>query len=120
MKLQSEKHESQMKSLEDYRICTARRNCCFLQLKYIFLGFPLLAISTNFIQMIIARTTQRIGKSLFPTAFDIMRDKFEPEKIAVAQGIFVSMFSVGCSNTSGHRWCLLNLICNLFEPNFAQ
>lgn len=86
---------------------------------YIF-GISSAAISTNFIQMIIARTTQRIGKSLFPTAFDIMRDKFEPEKIAVAQGIFVSMFSVGCSNTSGHRWCLLNLICNLFEPNFAQ
>ena len=119
MKLQSEKHESQMKSLEDYRICTARRNCCFLQLKYIFLGFPLLLyLPTS--QMIIARTTQRIGKSLFPIAFGIMRDKFEPEKIAVAQGIFVSMFSVGCSNTSGHRWCLLNLICNLFEPNFAQ
>ena len=54
-------------------------------------------------QMIIARITQRIGKSLFPIAFGIMRDKFEPEKIAVAQGIFVSMFSVGCSNTSGHR-----------------
>jgi hypothetical protein len=44
----------------------------------------------------------------------IMRDKFEPEKLAVAQGIFVSMFSVGCSIRSGHRLCLLYLICNLF------
>jgi MFS family permease len=81
---------------------------------YIF-GISSAAISTNFIQMIIARITQRIGKSLFPIAFGIMRDKFEPERIAVAQGIFVSMFSVGCSNTSGHRWCLLNLICNHVE-----
>jgi hypothetical protein len=51
--------------------------------------------------MIIAGITQHIGKSLFPIAFGITRDKFEPEKIAVAQGIFVSMFSVGCNNTSG-------------------
>ena len=86
---------------------------------YIF-GISPAAISTNFIQMIIARIMQRIGESLFPIAFGIMRDKFEPEKIAVAQGIFVSMFSVGCSNRGGHRRGLLNLICNLFEPNFAQ
>jgi hypothetical protein len=64
--------------------------------------------------MIIARIMQRIGVFLFPIAFGIMRDKFGPEKIAIAQGTFVSMFSVWCSNRSGHRQCLLNLICNLF------
>jgi MFS family permease len=61
-----------------------------------------------------ARIMQGIGGSMFSIAFGIMRDKFEPEKLAVAQGIFSSMFSVGCSNRNGHRWCLLNLICNLF------
>jgi MFS family permease len=45
-----------------------------------------------------ARIMQGIGESMFPIAFGIMRDKFEPEKLAVAQGIFSSMFSVGCSN----------------------
>jgi hypothetical protein len=43
---------------------------------YIF-GISSAAISTNFIQMIIARIKQRIGKSLFPIALGIMRDKFD-------------------------------------------
>jgi MFS family permease len=59
------------------------------------IGIRTAAISTNFIVMIIARIMQGIGASMFPIAFGIIRDKFEPEKLAVAQGIFSSMFSAG-------------------------
>ena len=59
------------------------------------IGIFTAAISTNFTVMIIARIMQGIGASMFPIAFGIIRDKFEPEKLAVAQGIFSSMFSAG-------------------------
>ena len=65
---------------------------------YIFGISPAVISATS--QKIIARIIQSIGELLFPIAFGVMRDKFEPEKIAVALGIFVSMFSVGCSNRS--------------------
>ena len=45
--------------------------------------------------MIIARIMQGVGASMFAISFGIIRDKFEPEKLAVAQGIFSSMFSAG-------------------------
>ena len=36
-----------------------------------------------------------VGASMFAISFGIIRDKFTPEKLAVAQGIFSSMFSAG-------------------------
>jgi hypothetical protein len=45
--------------------------------------------------MIIARIIQHIGESLFPIAFGIRRDKFESEKLAVAQGILFQCFLLG-------------------------
>ncbi|MGA7141041.1 MAG: MFS transporter, partial [Nitrososphaeraceae archaeon] len=38
---------------------------------------------------------QGIGISMFPIAFSILRDKFPPEKLAIAQGIFSSTLSGG-------------------------
>jgi hypothetical protein len=45
--------------------------------------------------MIIVSIMQRIGESLFPIAFGIRRDKFESEKLAVAQGILFQCFLLG-------------------------
>ncbi len=59
------------------------------------LGLLLGAFSTNILLMIIARAIQGIGISIFPIAFSIIRDKFVPEKLSVAQGIFSSMLSAG-------------------------
>lgn len=59
------------------------------------LGLLMGALSTNLIFMVIARAIQGIGISIFPIAFSIIRDKFVPEKLAFAQGIFSSMLSAG-------------------------
>jgi MFS family permease len=45
--------------------------------------------------LIVARIMQGVGASMFAISFSIIRDKFSPEKLAVAQGIFSSMFSAG-------------------------
>ena len=58
-------------------------------------GLLLGALSINFLFMVIARAIQGIGISIFPIAFSIIRDKFVPEKLALAQGIFSSMLSAG-------------------------
>lgn len=59
------------------------------------IGILLGALSTNFPFMVVARAVQGIGISIFPIAFSIIRDKFVPEKLALAQGIFSSMLSAG-------------------------
>lgn len=59
------------------------------------LGLSLGAISTNFLTFVTARVIQGIGISMFPIAFSILRDKFPPEKLAIAQGIFSSTLSGG-------------------------
>jgi MFS family permease len=59
------------------------------------IGISVAAISTNFTIMIIARIMQGFGASMFAISFGIIRDKFATEKLAVAQGIFSSMFSAG-------------------------
>ncbi|HET7146983.1 MAG TPA: MFS transporter [Candidatus Nitrosopolaris sp.] len=59
------------------------------------IGVSVAAISTNFSILIIARIMQGVGASMFAISFGIVRDKFTPEKLAVAQGIFSSMFSAG-------------------------
>ena len=45
--------------------------------------------------LVIARVMKGIGISMFPIAFSIIRDKFPPEKLAIAQGIFSSTLSGG-------------------------
>lgn len=59
------------------------------------LGLLLGALATNFYSIVIARAIQGIGISMFPIAFGIIRDKFPPEKLAIAQGIFSSTLSGG-------------------------
>jgi MFS family permease len=59
------------------------------------LGISVAAVSTNFPTLIVARIMQGVGASMFAISFSIIRDKFAPEKLAVAQGIFSSMFSPG-------------------------
>ena len=52
-----------------------------------------LAFSISF--LFIARIIQGIGLSVFPIAFGIIRSQFPPQKLAVAQGIFISTFAGG-------------------------
>ena len=59
------------------------------------IGISVAAISTNFIVLIVARIMQGVGASMFAISFGIIRDKFTSEKLAVAQGIFSSIFSAG-------------------------
>jgi MFS family permease len=59
------------------------------------IGISVAAISTNFLILIVARIMQGVGASMFAISFGIIRDKFTTEKLAVAQGIFSSMFSAG-------------------------
>jgi MFS family permease len=59
------------------------------------IGISVAAISTNFSFLIIARIMQGVGASMFAISFSIIREKFDPGKLAVAQGIFSSMFSAG-------------------------
>ena len=52
-----------------------------------------LAFSISF--LFIARIIQGVGLSMFPIAFGIIRSQFPPQKLAVAQGIFISTFAGG-------------------------
>jgi MFS family permease len=54
-----------------------------------------LAFSISF--LFIARIIQGIGLSMFPIAFGIIRSQFPPQKLAVAQGIFISTFAGGAA-----------------------
>ena len=49
------------------------------------IGVSVAAISTNFSILIIARIMQGVGASMFAISFSIIREKFDPEKLAVAQ-----------------------------------
>jgi MFS family permease len=59
------------------------------------LGLLLGAMATSFLSLITARVLQGIGISMFPIAFSILRDRFPPKKLAIAQGIFSSTLSGG-------------------------
>jgi len=59
------------------------------------IGISIAALSTNFTSLLTARIIQGVGLSMFPIALGIIRDTFSNEKLAVAQGIFSSMFSAG-------------------------
>ena len=52
-------------------------------------------ISNDISTMIIVRTIQGIGMSVFPIAFTIIRDKFPENKLSIAQGILTSIFAAG-------------------------
>jgi MFS family permease len=52
-------------------------------------------ISNDISTMIIARTIQGIGMSVFPIAFTIIREKFPENKLSIAQGILTSIFAAG-------------------------
>src|SRR5215203_2706879 len=58
-------------------------------------GTSLGIISNDISTMIIVRTIQGIGMSVFPIAFTIIREKFPENKLSIAQGILTSLFAVG-------------------------
>jgi MFS family permease len=53
------------------------------------------SISTDIYSMIISRTIQGIGMSVFPIVFAIVQDQFPRGKISIAQGTLASMFAFG-------------------------
>ena len=59
------------------------------------LGLLIGALTPNFLVLVAARVMMGIGISMFPIAFSIIRDKFQPEKLAIGQGIFSSALSGG-------------------------
>lgn len=59
------------------------------------LGLFLGSLATTLFSLLVARVLQGIGISMFPIAFSILRDKFPPKKLAIAQGIFSSTLSGG-------------------------
>ena len=59
------------------------------------IGLLLGSLASNFLTLVMARAIQGIGISMFPIAFSILRDKFSPTKLAIAQGVFSSTLSGG-------------------------
>jgi MFS family permease len=53
------------------------------------------AISVDIQTLLVSRTIQGIGMSVFPTVFAIVQDEFPRKKIAIAQGTLASMFAFG-------------------------
>lgn len=53
------------------------------------------AVSTDIYSMLISRTVQGIGMSVFPIVFAIVQDQFPRNKVAIAQGTLASMFAFG-------------------------
>jgi MFS family permease len=58
-------------------------------------GVSIGGFTNDIYTMIVARTIQGIGMSMFPIAFSIVRDQFPREKISIAQGAITSMFAAG-------------------------
>jgi MFS family permease len=52
-------------------------------------------VSTDIYSMLISRTVQGIGMSVFPIVFAIVQDQFPRNKVAIAQGTLASMFAFG-------------------------
>ena len=59
------------------------------------IGVSIAGFTNDIYTMIIARTIQGIGMSMFPIAFGIIRDQFPRKKISIAQGAITSMFGAG-------------------------
>ena len=59
------------------------------------IGVSIAGFTNDIVTMIIARSIQGIGMSMFPIAFGIIRDQFPREKISIGQGVITSMFAIG-------------------------
>ena len=59
----------------------------------VFIG----GFATNIYFLPSIRAIQRIGMSMFPIAFGIIRDQFPREKISIGQGVISSMFAAGAA-----------------------
>jgi MFS family permease len=59
------------------------------------IGVSLGGLSFSISSLIAARIIQGIGLAMFPIAFGIIRSQFPQEKLAFAQGIFISTFAGG-------------------------
>jgi len=59
----------------------------------VFIG----GFATNIYFLPSIRAIQRIGMSMFPIAFGIIRDQFPIEKISIGQGVISSMFAAGAA-----------------------
>jgi len=59
------------------------------------IGISLAGFSTNIYFLLITRTIQGFGMSVFPIVFSIIRDKFPREKISVGNGIISSLIAAG-------------------------
>lgn len=59
------------------------------------IGVALGGFATNFYMMIVVRTIQGVGMSMFPIAFGMIREQFPVQKMAIGQGIITSMFGAG-------------------------
>src|SRR5918996_2683379 len=52
-------------------------------------------VSTDIYSLLISRTVQGIGMSVFPIVFAIVQDQFPRNKVSIAQGTLASMFAFG-------------------------
>jgi MFS family permease len=59
------------------------------------IGVSTAGFANNIYFMLVARTIQGIGMSMFPIAFSIVRDQFPREKMSIGQGVITSMFASG-------------------------
>src|SRR5918999_2095089 len=72
-----------------------KKKILLITLGVLILGFRLGAMATSFPSFVTSRVMIGVGISIFPVAFSIIRDKFPPERLAVAQGMFSSTLSGG-------------------------
>jgi MFS family permease len=72
-----------------------RKKILLLILAIYAIGVTLGGFVTNFYLMILVRTLQGIGISMFPIAFGMIREQFPVRKMAIGQGIITSMFGAG-------------------------
>jgi MFS family permease len=78
-----------------------KKRVLLIVLGVFILGLLLGATATNFFSLVTARVMKGIGISMFPIAFSIIRDKFPPERLAIAQGYYIVWW---CSNRIDNRW----------------
>ena len=72
-----------------------RKRILLLVLMIYTVGVVGAAFSTNIYFLLISRTIQGIGMSVFPIVFAIVQSEFPRNKIAIAQGTLASMFAFG-------------------------
>jgi len=72
-----------------------RKKILLLILTIYTVGVVGAAFSVDIYSLLISRTVQGIGMSVFPIVFAIVQDKFPRKRIAIAQGTLASMFAFG-------------------------